>query len=244
MRADSSSGELFPAQTLPLQMGNRGPVRHLPGSALWVLTFLHSRPLSCPCPTSRLCGKSPQPSCAPAKPGSGMKGLCVKWESGPCACTKRTQRGRCDGGRGVPACRPHGDRQDRGELGVSVDPCPLTEPRASGPPSLQHCLDLLPSSLCPASHPRELGTPHPRLLGDGCRESQLSWQRKTPPAAPCARPTEHTSPGPLLPRALHTLLGCSCPWPQALEGTGTWLLPRGRQGSGCWEGESRPPAVL
>uniref|UniRef100_A0A8C0Q7K3 Cortactin n=1 Tax=Canis lupus familiaris TaxID=9615 RepID=A0A8C0Q7K3_CANLF len=43
----------------------------------------------------------------------------------------------------------------------------------------------------------ELGTLHPRLLGDGCRESQLSWQRKTHPATVCQGPFRET---------------CSCPF--------------------------------
>lgn len=89
-----------------------------------------------------------------------------------------------------------------------MDPCPLTEPGASsfrGLPALQLCLDLLPGSLFPASHPRELGTPHPRLLRDGCRESQLSWQRKTP--------QQHRVPGPLrqTPFLLHSCLGAVHP---------------------------------
>lgn len=106
-----------------------------------------------------------------------------------------------NGGRAIhtqsPPWRPPGQRG----AWVLVDPCLLAELRPSGlwgPPSL-------PAPQQPPSQPPirdELGTPHPRLLGDGCPESQLSWQRKTPPATVCRAHLErqvlvHSMPRPL-----------------------------------------------
>jgi hypothetical protein len=82
-----------------------------------------------------------------------------------------------------------------GTWGLSGSPTPLLgQPTATGlgvSPSTSTsaaALFWLSAASVPAPIPAERGTPHARLLGDGCPESQLSWQRKTPPAAQFTSP--------------------------------------------------------
>lgn len=102
--------------------------------------------------------------------------------------------------------------------GASVDlwtPArPFAEPRPSGPraaPRSGSASLSSPAASRPASHPSELGTPHPRLLGDRCRESPLSWRRKTPPEQSLPGPCrEARAPVHALPRPLRALPARSC----------------------------------
>lgn len=103
-------------------------------------------------------------------------------------------------------------------VGASVDlwtPArPFAEPRPSGPraaPRSGSASLSSPAASRPASHPSELGTPHPRLLGDRCRESPLSWRRKTPPEQSLPGPCrEARAPVHALPRPLRALPARSC----------------------------------
>lgn len=82
--------------------------------------------------------------------------------------------------------------------------------QAPGPPLAPALPRSLPQQP-PAQPPTQLGTPHPRLLGDRCRESPLSWRRKTPPEQSLPGPCrEARAPVHALPRPLRALPARSC----------------------------------
>lgn len=122
------------------------------------------------------------PSARVARPGARQRNR----DMGRSEKRARSRRKCAHGGTAAPSARGGAPRDSVG-AGLGGPPR-LARRQAPGPPLPAARLRSPPPAR--ASIPASW-VPAPRLLGDRCRESQLGWQRETPPAARvCARPTE------------------------------------------------------